>query len=74
MANFAVVVMFRFIVGRSNVRKRGSLEWRMRFPSRGWQQPRDHVLMFIVRKLNGKLTAGCRIAKRETHVIARRNF
>ena len=70
MTNRAVVVVFRFIVGR---RKRGS--HKSEFLA---QQPldilRNNVLMLIVRKLDRELAGSFRFTERESSFVAWRHL
>ncbi len=85
-----VVIGLGFVLSESNtneaeVRKRGGSprvsKGVFSFPSRTRTQRRDHVLMFVVRKLNRelpfvfwlrRLTGTVRLAKDETRIFARR--
>src|SRR4029077_6089974 len=72
MTDFAVIVVLRFIVGISSD-ERSPHERLIGINSRVTEGARDHVLMFIVRKLNQELARGSRITKCETCVVPRRN-
>ena len=74
MADFAVVVVLRFLVSGSGGFKAGADELRLRFESQLAEEPRNYVLVFVVRKFDQELAFACGIAKGETRVVTRRNF
>ncbi len=72
MADFAVVVVLRLVIGIRTGERRAHekvifISAQALEDSR--EDSRDHVLMFIVRKFNQKLAGGRRITKRETCVV-----
>jgi len=76
MADLAVVVVLRLVIGirSGELSAHEKAIFIAQALKDSGEDSRDHVLMFIVRKLNQKLAGGRRITKREAGFVSRRDL